>query len=181
MRGGGGGHGSWGGGGGEHGGGGGGGERGGPGGGQGGGPGGGPGGGRMQLPTDMVVELGDSELVVSERGLPVRKLEFGAFKPAGAATPPDAAKPADAPPSGGPPNGSPAAASPAADSAPLLAAHWEGARIVSQFENRRGGKMQETWELSKDGKQLIIKTAVPATDQRPGIEIKRVYDRVEPD
>jgi hypothetical protein len=135
----------------------------------------------MQLPTDMVVELGDSELVVSERGLPVRKLEFGAIKPAGAAAPPDAAKPANAPPSGGAANGSAAAARPAADSTPMLPAHWEGARIVSEFENRRGGLMHETWELSKDGKQLIVKTALPATSERPGIEFKRVYDRVEPD
>ena len=60
----------------------------------------------------------------------------------------------------------------------LAACGWEGARIVSEMETRRGGKLRETWELSKDGKQLVIRTALPAMGDRPGMEFKRVYDRV---
>ena len=59
-----------------------------------------------------------------------------------------------------------------------MPARWEGARIVSEMETRRGGKLRETWELSKDGKQLVIRTALPAMGDRPGMEFKRVYDRV---
>jgi hypothetical protein len=108
----------------------------------------------MGLPPDMVVEVGDSELTVSVRGLPVRKLEFGDTK----AAPATAAAP---------------------DQVPSLPARWEGARIVSEMDTRRGGKLRETWELSEDGKQLVIRTALPALGDRPGVEFKRVYDRVE--
>jgi hypothetical protein len=169
----------------------------------------------------MVLELGDSDLVVSERGLPVRKLEFGPSGPAGAATPPDAAKPGAGPvngaaastapatgasangaapnaspttmaPNGAAPAGAttatsaPAAAAPAASSqganaVPMLPAHWEGVHLISNYQTRRGGLIRETWDLSKDGKQLTVKTSLPASDDRPGIEFKRVYDRVEAD
>jgi hypothetical protein len=161
--GGGGGHGMWGGGG-ESGGG-----AGGPGGGGGARGGGGQGGGRMQqLPTDMVVELGDSELIVSERGLPVRKLELDA----------KAAMPAQ--PIA--PSGSETSASaPATEQAMIVPAHWDGSRLVSEYPSRRGALMHETWELSKDGKQLTVKIDLPATGERPGIEMKRVYDRSEAD
>jgi hypothetical protein len=128
----------------------------------------------MQLPADMVIELADSELVVSERGLPVRKLEFGAFRPAGAVKPPDAAKPADAPS-----NGAQSVATPVAAAAPMVPAHWDGTRIISDYENRRGGLTRETWELSKDGKQLVIRTALPPAGERPSMEFKRVYDRAD--
>jgi len=115
---------------------------------------GGPGGGRMGLPSDMVVELADSELTVSERGLAVRRLEFDGATPAPAAD-------------GGTP-------------VPSFAARWEGARIVSEFESRRGGTVRETWELSKDGNQLVVRTQLPSMGDRPGMEFKRVYDRSEP-
>ena len=60
-----------------------------------------------------------------------------------------------------------------------MPAHWDGARIVSEFENRRGGRMRETWELATDGRQLVVRTTLPAMGERPGLELKRVYDRVE--
>ena len=120
-----------------------------------GGMGGPPGGGesrgpRMGLPGDMVVELAEHELTVSVRGLAVRRLRFD---PALAGTPPT-------------------------DSIPTLPATWDGVRIVSKLESRRG-EVQERWELSKDGSQLIVRTSLPAMGQRPAMEFKRVYDRVE--
>jgi len=122
-----------------------------------GGPGGdrGPGGGRMGLPSDMVVELSDSELVVSVRGLAVRRLEFGATPPAAPAVDSKTPEPA------------------------IQLAHWNGARIVAEVLSPRGGKVTDTWELGKEGKQLVIRTSLPARDDRPGMEWKRVYDRVE--
>jgi hypothetical protein len=116
---------------------------------------GGPGAGRMGLPADMVVELADSELTVSERGLAVRKLEFGDVTPT-------------APAGGG------------AGAVPSFMARWDGARIVSEFETRRGGKAKETWELSKDGNQLTVRTEMPGMGDRPAMKFKRVYDRSEP-
>ena len=133
-----------------------------------GGPGGPGGGNRMQLPTDMVIELADSELVVSERGLTVRKLELNGKAPSPPAPAPSAST-------------TETSATPRANQPAILPAHWDGKRIISEYENRRGGLMRDTWELSKDGKQLVIKTALPPMDDRPGIEFKRVYDRVETD
>jgi hypothetical protein len=97
----------------------------------------------------------------------------------GAASPPATAP--EAPQGSAPatPQGAaPAAAAPAAQ-VPTTPAHWDGARIVSEFVNRRGGKISETWELAKGGKQLVVHTSMPAMGDRPGMEIKRVYDRVE--
>lgn len=110
----------------------------------------------MMLPNDMVVELYDDTLMVSERGLAVRKLAFGGGK--------DALKAASGAQAGGP---------------EVIAAHWDKSRVVSQVPGRRGGTVSETWELSKDGQQLVVKTELPAMGDRPGVEIKRVYDRAE--
>jgi len=120
------------------------------------------GGGRggMMLPNDMVVEQSDEALTVSVRGLAVRKLALGEVKEA-------------------PANGQVSAPSGQADAPQLIAAHWDKARVVSQMPGRRGGTVDETWDLSKDGKQLVVKTQLPAMGDRPAFEIKRVYDRAE--
>ena len=108
-------------------------------------------GGRAGLPAEFVVELGDSDLTVSVRGLAVRRLEFGAVRPQAAP----------------------------GDTVPTLAAHWQGARLVSEMESRRGGAVEESWELSPDAGELVVTTRLPAIGERPGMQIKRVYERAE--
>lgn len=109
----------------------------------------------LTLPEDMVLELADSELTVSQRGLAVRQLEFGEVKPE-----PD------------PKPGSPEAAL-------RFPARWDGATIVSVHPSRRGDKVTETWKLSKDGNQLEVRVHVPSSDDRPTMEFRRVYDRTD--
>jgi len=109
----------------------------------------GPGGGRMMLPPDMVVELADSELTVSVRGLAVRRIGFGNV---------------------------PATPAPG-DSVPTVQARWQGARLVSELESRRGGRVEESWELSADGGELVVTTRLPGMGDRPPMDVKHVYDR----
>ncbi len=120
-----------------------------PPGGERGGPGGG-GGGRMGLPDDMVVDVADSALSVLVRGLETRKLGF--YMTSAPSTPP------------------------APGVIPTMPARWDGTKIVSEFESRRGGTVRETWELMKSG-QLRVSTELPAMGDRPGRTFKRVYDR----
>jgi hypothetical protein len=122
------------------------------------GTGGGRGGSRgpsLTLPEDMVLELADSELTVSQRGLTVRRLEFGEVKP------PD----------------DPKSASP--EEALRFPARWDGATIVSEHPSRRGDKVRETWKLSKDGNQLEVRVQIPSSGDRPAVEFRRVYDRTD--
>lgn len=109
----------------------------------------------LTLPEDMVLELADSELTVSQRGLTVRRLEFGEVKP-----------PVD-----------PKSASP--EEALRFPARWDGATIVSVHPSRRGDKVTETWKLSKDGNQLEVRVHVPSSEDRPAMEFRRVYDRTD--
>jgi hypothetical protein len=60
-------------------------------------------------------------------------------------------------------------------------AQWVGQRLQAEGTGPRGGKVTETYELSKDGKHLIITTRLEARENRPAIDLKRVYDRYEGD
>ncbi len=109
-------------------------------------------------PLMMVVEQSDTAVVLSERGNVVETLTLGAPR----ADAKDAAAP-----QGGP--------------GPMqLAAEWKGQRLEAEGAGMRGGKLHQTYELSKDGKQLIVITRMEPAN-RPAIELKRVYDRYEGD
>jgi hypothetical protein len=59
-------------------------------------------------------------------------------------------------------------------------AKWQGSQLVTSNEGPRGGSMNRTYELSSDGKQLIVtsKMQTPRMDQP--ISIRFVYDPAKP-
>ena len=58
---------------------------------------------------------------------------------------------------------------------PHAHAKWRGHTLVSERAGPRG-KITRTFELTKDGKQLIITTHREGSDGRPPLDFKRVYD-----
>src|SRR5437867_3994357 len=61
-----------------------------------------------------------------------------------------------------------------------LNAHWKGRRLEAEGQGPRGGKLSESYELGKDGKQLIV-TGRVERPYGPAVELKLVYDRHEGD
>ncbi len=64
---------------------------------------------------------------------------------------------------------------------PRYVAHWSGARLEAEGSGPRGGKLHQSFELSQDGKQLIVIARTEGAGGRPPLELKRVYDRYEGD
>jgi hypothetical protein len=62
-----------------------------------------------------------------------------------------------------------------------MRAHWLGQKLQAEGTRPRGGKVIEVYELSKDGKQLIVTTTLEGREGRPPLELRRVYDRYEGD
>lgn len=58
-------------------------------------------------------------------------------------------------------------------------ASWKkGKRIDIERESPQGASITETYELSADGSQLLVKTKMEGSGRMPKITFKRVYDRL---
>ena len=62
-----------------------------------------------------------------------------------------------------------------------VAAHWDGSRLVSDEKSPLGGKMSRTFELSKDGRQLIETLHIANGRSDTPIIIRYVYDSASSD
>jgi hypothetical protein len=58
-----------------------------------------------------------------------------------------------------------------------IAAHWEGARLVTDEKNPRGGKMSRTYELSYDGTQLYETLHTTVGRNNTPLVLRYVYDQ----
>jgi len=105
-------------------------------------------------PMSLLIEPGDSTLVLSERGRPLQVLVLGDPVTVGAAIQPDA---------------------------PHVQARWRGARLVAERAGTRGGRVTQQFELDDHGKKLTIRTRVEGRSGRPPFELKRVYNRSDGD
>jgi hypothetical protein len=105
-------------------------------------------------PLTMLVEQTDSTVVLSERGQTIEVITLGDVATAAAAVEPES---------------------------PHVQAKWRGTDLVAERTSDRGGKMSQTFELSKDAKQLIVITHRDSRGDRPAIDLKRVYDHYEGD
>lgn len=61
-----------------------------------------------------------------------------------------------------------------------IAAHWDGSQLVSDEKSPLGGKMSRTFELSKDGRQMIETVHIDHGKKKP-IDIRYVYDAINTD
>jgi hypothetical protein len=61
-----------------------------------------------------------------------------------------------------------------------IAAHWDGTHLVSDEKSPIGGKMSRTFELSKDGRQMIETVHIDHGKKKP-IDIRYVYDEANSD
>lgn len=66
------------------------------------------------------------------------------------------------------------------DSHEEAAAHWDGSQLVSDEKSPLGGKMSRTFELSKDGRQMIETVHIDHGKKKP-IDIRYVYDAINND
>jgi hypothetical protein len=55
-------------------------------------------------------------------------------------------------------------------------AKWQGAQLVTSMEGHRGGSTTRTYELSPDGKQLIVTTKMQNPRLTQPVSIRFVYD-----
>jgi hypothetical protein len=108
----------------------------------------------QQPPTTLLIEQTDSTVVLSENTVTLQVLAMAA---------PDTSRSAQAP---GPQR---------------FAARWHGARLEAERTGFGGRKRTETFELAKDGKSLVIVTKLDGGNDRPSIELKRVYDKYQGD
>lgn len=58
-----------------------------------------------------------------------------------------------------------------------IAAHWDGARLVSDEKSPRGGKMSRVFELSPDGKQLYETLHMTMGRSNTPVVIRFAYDQ----
>ena len=58
-----------------------------------------------------------------------------------------------------------------------IAAHWDGARLVSDEKSPRGGKMSRVFELSPDGKQLYETLHMTTGRSNTPVVIRFTYDQ----
>jgi hypothetical protein len=58
-----------------------------------------------------------------------------------------------------------------------IAAHWEGARLVTDEKSPRGGKMSRTYELSYDGTQLYETLHTTVGRNNTPLVLRYVYDQ----
>jgi len=63
--------------------------------------------------------------------------------------------------------------------AQVLGGEWKSNKLEVQRPGRGGSKMTETITLEEAGTLLVIRTAMPASGDRPARERKRVYRRVD--
>jgi hypothetical protein len=58
-------------------------------------------------------------------------------------------------------------------------AKWQGSQLTTSNENPRGGSMTRTYELSSDGKQLIVTTKMQNPRMSQPVTIRFVYDQTK--
>jgi hypothetical protein len=58
-------------------------------------------------------------------------------------------------------------------------AKWQGAQLVATSEGRGGGSTTRTYELSSDGKQLIVTAKIQNPRLNQPVTIRFVYDQVK--
>jgi hypothetical protein len=56
------------------------------------------------------------------------------------------------------------------------AANWQGSQLVTSMQGRRGGSTNRTYELSPDGKQLIVTTKMQNPRFSQPVSFRLVYD-----
>ncbi len=61
-----------------------------------------------------------------------------------------------------------------------IAAHWDGARLVTDEKSPRGGKMSRSFELSPEGKQLFETLHMTTGRSNTPLIIRYVYDPAGP-
>lgn len=74
---------------------------------------------------------------------------------------------------------SPSASQSGSDNGPQFSpavAQWQGSQLVSVMEGRRGGKTTRTYQLSSDGKQLIVTTKIENERLNSPVTFRQVYD-----
>lgn len=64
------------------------------------------------------------------------------------------------------------------DSYQEIAAHWDGARLVTDEKSPRGGKMSRTFELTYDGTQLYETLHLTTGHSNTPLDVRYVYDPV---
>jgi len=62
-----------------------------------------------------------------------------------------------------------------------VAAHWDGSQLVSDEKSPLGGKMNRSFELSRDGRQLFETLHIDNGRSDTPISIRYVYDIVRSD
>jgi hypothetical protein len=62
-----------------------------------------------------------------------------------------------------------------------IAAHWAGSQLVSDEKSPLGGKMNRTFELSRDGRRLFETLHIDDGRSNTPISIRYVYDIASPD
>lgn len=67
------------------------------------------------------------------------------------------------------------------DSNQEVAAHWDGSRLVSDEKGPLGGKLNRSFELSHDGRELYETLHIDNGRSDTPITIRYVYDIVESD
>jgi hypothetical protein len=60
-----------------------------------------------------------------------------------------------------------------------LGGTWDGRRIEVVHKNLRGLLVSERYELKDNGRTLEVRVQVEADGDRPAMELKRVYRRVD--
>ena len=60
--------------------------------------------------------------------------------------------------------------------ATAIKAHWDGDRLVAESKLPHAGKLTETYQLSRDGKQLCVVSQLDSSGLSAPLVIRRVYD-----
>ena len=59
---------------------------------------------------------------------------------------------------------------------PAIKAHWDGDRLVAESKLPHAGKLTETYQLSRDGKQLYVVSQLDSSSLSAPLVVRRVYD-----
>jgi hypothetical protein len=62
---------------------------------------------------------------------------------------------------------------------PHFTGAWQGEHLVVTRELAQGVVVTDTWTLKSKGRELEIRSSVKPSGDRPGLEFKRVYTRME--
>jgi hypothetical protein len=64
----------------------------------------------------------------------------------------------------------------------LIPARWDGAKLVTEEDLAKNGKLSRTFELSEDGLQLLVEVHWDSGKKKDApVTIRYVYDAVSPD